>query len=251
MFGGSSGTSGTSGAKSTAARLAEYTLTAVNRGKQALKNVVLEHGPLPSGAVFDPSRSTQGCTQVGSSVQCTTDLQAGESKAFTLAYKVQNSVSCALAKALQTAKSSVNGITGSATSGVSTSITCSMKTEATAASASSASASLGNPAYANGAFGGSGTSLGAGYGSGAVTPGMFVGALGGKDMRQTGYKPYGNVRMPRTGAADVFTASAKEYILLPAHETSSEGSFPVMTTSLSMILLSIFGALILKRRLFG
>lgn len=242
-------------------RITEYTISAVNRGTQTLKNVVLTHGPIPSGVTFDPSRSSQGCAQAGTSVQCTTDLSAGQTKTLTLSYQAQNSQSCALAKSLQTATSTVNGVTGSPTSGVSTSVGCEMKTVASSASSSSsssyASTSVGMPAVANGAYGGSGAYVGAPvYGSGARAPGMIVGQNGQYGNKQTGYKPtgykpYASVRMPRTGAADLLFSSTKDYTLSSVRQPSSESSFPITVVLLSTIVLGVVGGVLIKRALFA
>jgi hypothetical protein len=106
--------------------IAQYTLTLRNRGTEALKGVKALHGPLPFGAVFEPSRSSSGCTQVGNMVECVTDLLPGESKDLTVGYTVSNAVSCAIARSFQSAKVVAIKLSGEASNDASASVRCSM-----------------------------------------------------------------------------------------------------------------------------
>jgi len=218
-------------------RLAQYTVNAVNRGTQAVKGFVFSHGPLPSGAIFDPSRSSKDCVQVGSEVQCTTDLQPGESKNYEMAYKVNNSVSCAIARALQGVKNMSVG----SSQGVVTTVSCSMKTESSRQSVSSSVASSVVLGSASGTLlvGTSGT--GSAYtGTGAV----FMSGTSASDIAnasssgKTGYKtPY----MPRTGAADILFQSAITSGVLTRYTPEAVSDFSGQTFIVSIV----FGALLL------
>ncbi len=106
--------------------IAQYVLTAKNKGTEFLQGVKIWHGPLPFGATFDASRSSSGCVQDGASVVCTADLAAGAMKDFTLSYRVSSSVSCAIARVLQKATIAARQLTGNANDQVSVSVQCSM-----------------------------------------------------------------------------------------------------------------------------
>ncbi len=91
-------------------------------------------------------------------------------------------------------------------------------------------------------------------GSGALTPGMIVGAdgtLSGKSGTKPGYKPYAGVRMPRTGAADAYFASTRDYVLTPVQKVASGHMFQFSGILLSTIVGVAILALILKKRLFA
>lgn len=228
-------------ASSEAQRYGDYVLSVVNRGTENLKNVVTSHGPVPSGAQFDPSRSSQGCTQVGTTVECVTDLSAGESKQFSLAYKMKDSVSCALARSLQTAKATVSG---TSSTGLSTDVTCSMETVTAVAS----SASAGSSEVASGAYGGSGSSIQPfAAATGSVAPGLIVGQTDAGSFKGKGYKPY---PMPRTGAADSLFASTSDFVAVPMHNLPNQSHFFSIVVTLSILIVLAGFCLVVKNRLF-
>lgn len=140
--------------------IAQYTLTLKNRGNEALKGVKVLHGPLPFGAIFEPSRSSSGCTQIGNMVECLTDLLPGESKDLTVGYTVSNAVSCAIARVLQSAKVVSKKPTGEQNNDVSAFVNCSMvsvsspagTTESSSASTSSVSAVMNDIGVNSAAF---------------------------------------------------------------------------------------------------
>ncbi len=136
-------------------KLASYTLTAKNMTSDWLRGIKIYHGPLPFGSIFDPTRSSKECAQVGTSVECTTDLAAGQSKPLTLAYKVNNSMSCLMAKALQSAKTVVGQVTGKTASGstepVSVTVSCTMQTVSASGSGNGLDTAAGGAGGATGA----------------------------------------------------------------------------------------------------
>lgn len=227
--------------RSTSERIAEYTIAATNRGTQAVKGFVFSHGPLPFGATFDPSRSSAGCVQVGQEVQCTVDLGVGESKSFQLSYKVNNSVSCAIARALQTVKN----ISGSSANGVTTAVSCTMKTvtSSTTSSASSlaanTSSSFGTTSNTTGAY------LGTSYGQNGVPNTAIENAIG--LTTTTGYgKGYKPVPMPRTGAADILFSTRKSDYVLTAVSHSQSASF-FTEAIVTLVLVASIGAAVMRR----
>jgi hypothetical protein len=232
----SSASSGLSQRLSSAAeRLAQYTVTAANRGTQALKGITLTHGPLPSGAVFDPSRSSKNCAQSGTFVQCTLDLLGGESKDTQIVYKAANSFSCALSQALQTVKLAGAALTGNAATNVSTVVSCTMKTETAGSGSASSSSSL-----QTGVASGTGTGGTAAYNSSAV-----AGAIGVQTAGGTGYKP---VPMPRTGAADLlFSSGTRDYVLTPVQGRDEGQIMPDITAVLAVVILAAAACTGLRR----
>lgn len=219
-----------------AQRLAAYTISAVNRGKDAVKGFVFSHGPLPFGATFDPTRSSSTCMQVGQEVQCTIDLLPGEQKNVEIAYKVNNSVSCAIARVLQ----KVKNLTGVGTNTVSTSVSCTMKTVSDSEGLiTNTSSSLGTITNATG------SSLGGAYGQNGASNTAIENAIG---LTTTagygiGYKP---VSMPRTGAADVlFSTRKSDYVLTAVSHT--EGTSLVSEGIVTVVLIVSIGAAFMRR----
>lgn len=234
-----------------AERIARYTVNTTNRGTQAVKDFVFSHGPLPNGAVFDPSRSSKECTQVGAAVQCKTDLQPGESKNFEMAYKVNNSLSCAIARVLQTVKN----ITVGSSQGVVTTVNCSIKTESGTAGQSGANglgSSAGNGANTSGTLSGTGmyaNGSSAGAASGAngngVTELPLITLEDQGISRTTQYK----TQMPRTGAADILFQSATTSGVLTKFTPDVESGFSQQAFMLSIVFGALVLAVLLRRTL--
>lgn len=234
-----------------AERIARYTVNTTNRGTQAVKDFVFSHGPLPNGAIFDPSRSSKECTQVGAAVQCKTDLQPGESKNFEMAYKVNNSLSCAIARVLQTVKN----ITVGSSQGVVTTVNCSIKTESGAAGQSGANGlglSAGNGANTSGALSGTGmsangSSVGAtsGANGNGVTELPLITLEDQGISRTTQYK----TQMPRTGAADIlFQSSTQQYVLRKV-EAEHQPLLSVEPILMGIVAMALIAAVIWRRTL--
>ncbi len=162
---------------------AYYALALKNTSANPLKGLSVTHGPVPFGAVFDPSRSSQGCSQVNKSVICTTDLNPSESKTLTVAYKVANTLHCRLTPILQSVKTAFSSPSqGASTPPVTTSVSCNVllgnqspKTVATAGGSSS----TGALAPTNASSGANGKTGAAGASSSAQTTGKSGTSAGG------------------------------------------------------------------------
>ena len=247
--------SAASAATKKAQRYAQYLITATNRGKDAVKGFSFTHGPLPFGAEFDPSRSSPECTQVGTAVQCTSDLAPGEKKDFTLAYKAGNSFSCAIARALQSVKSAAASLTGSSSSNVTTSVNCSMKTVSGAQSSGTGSSAVNQGQSGANGYGAGGTmASSSGAFAGAGLQGSILGtdALNGTgNGSKKGYKPYDGVRMPRTGAGDFFAGSRTDYVLLPVHQADQSYGFIAYSEAFFIVVLVLAVFRLVKTKVFG
>ncbi len=234
-----------------AERIARYTVNAANRGTQAVKGFVFSHGPLPNGAVFDPTRSSKECVQVGTAVQCMTDLQPGESKNFEMAYKVNNSLSCAIARVLQ----SVKNITVGSSQGVVTTVNCSLKTESSTAGQTGANglgSGVGNGANSSGVSSGTGmyangSSAGATYGANGkgVTELPLITLEDQGISRTTQYK----TQMPRTGAADILFQSSTQQYVLRKIEPEHQALLSVEPILMGIVAMVLIAAVIWRRAL--
>ncbi len=80
---------------------AVYDATLRNPLGNPLKGLRLEHGPVPFGATFDPSRSGKSCSLLQKIVGCTKDLGPSERKEFPIVYKITNPAFCRLSPVLQ------------------------------------------------------------------------------------------------------------------------------------------------------
>ncbi len=203
-------------------RIARYTVSTVNRGQQAASGYVFSHGPLPTGAMFDPVRSSKNCIQAGSFVQCTLDLNVGESKSPEIVYTVQDSFSCAIARALQ----SVKKVSGTGADDVGTSVNCVISHETSSVfSSSENSSSIATSAYTG--FSGSGSALNQ-LGSVSSTNNGFPTVVAQKDDfgkgKGKGYKPS---PQPRAGAAsDFFLAHiTQDSLLTPVRRERNNNNF--------------------------
>jgi hypothetical protein len=233
--------SGTLIGKSAKLYTAHYIITAKNIGSQALQGVKIAHGPLPFGAEFDASRSEKSCILNSKIVECTIDLASGAQKDLSLVYKAGGSMSCAFARLLEKAKTTVNSVTGNA-SQVVTTVTCRMESADGASSLSSRDVSTGD------GFNQSFSSLGAtGNSTGLLTQGSgaLSGTAGSKvsDYKQ-GYKQYSAV-LPRTGVLQDYFASVgtPQSMIIQRHSTESSFSvIPLITLSLLSIVI-VYGLL--------
>lgn len=228
-----------------AERIARYTVNTTNRGTQAVKDFIFSHGPLPNGAVFDPSRSSKDCVQVGTAVQCKTDLQPGESKNFEMAYKVNNSLSCAIARVLQTVKN----ITVGSSQGVVTTVNCSMKTESGTAGQTGANglgSGAGNGANSSGALSGTGM-----YANGATsgTNGNGVTELPLITLEDQGISRTAQYKtqMPRTGAADILFARSTQQYVLRKIEPEHPAFISVEPILMAIIAMTLVAAVVWRR----
>ena len=234
--------SGTSLLRSAKEYAALYTLRARNTGSSLLKGVKVLHGPLPFNLTFDPSRSSRSCSLVSKTVECTTDLAPGQEETFSIAYKTTSSFSCAFARFLEKAKSTVQSITSQTANPVVVTVSC--RTE---------SRSLGSGT--SGANGAGGYGLGSGtHSDGMTTSGSTLNQYGnGTHINgtisdtTTGYKPY---ILPRTGAADtLFQGSLFDTSHLTQRTmstTSNDGLLP-HGSLLAIILLCCLSFIILYR----
>lgn len=207
-----SSASGTGFVSPQAERLAVYTINVANKGTAAVNGFAFTHGPIPTGALFDSFRSSKGCTQVGSDVQCTLDLGPNDVQNVHLVYIVNHSVSCEIERPLQ----SVQPVSTTTGTSVTTSVACAVSAEASAASSSvSSSFSSVSPVI-------TGTQQSS---SGSVFTGSpaFI-VTQPEDGAGKDYKPSPS---PRTGAVSDYFAGTKSASLLRVHpsETGSDG-FP-------------------------
>ncbi|MFA5800274.1 MAG: hypothetical protein WC840_04930 [Candidatus Peribacteraceae bacterium] len=177
---------------STKEYIALYTITAKNKTSQWLSGVKISHGPLPQNSTFDPLRSSPGCVSMGGSVECTVNLGPNESKPMSVAYQVKSSISCLLARALQSAKVVVNGVTGTATGSqqVTITVSCSMQ-KGGALPRSTGQAAQGSVPGAQGTAGGTA--------GGMNGVGWADGRQGTNEYPVIGNKSTGRERLPRTG----------------------------------------------------
>lgn len=233
-------------------RVARYTVSAVNRGTEAVKGFIFSHGPLPSAATFDPARSSKECVQVGTEVQCATDLQPGETKNFKMVYKVNNSVSCAIARALQ----SVKNITVGSPSNVVMSVNCTMKTESKQSGISSSvgtSLTSGNTASGTYVTGTSGTGM-ASSGTGAAFAGTSVTDITkAQDAGKTtkGGKGYKQPSIPRTGATDTFFQAVVTQDVLTEFTPNTDADVSSVTLFVGVFFSAVLCAAFIRRRLLA
>ncbi len=225
----SSGLFGTSSAQKTAT----YTIGVKNTASSPARGVVITHGPLSSGAVFDSGRSTPGCTQVGTFVECRLDLQPQGQTTLTLVYTMNNALSCAVARALQTAKSTVSGLTGVAGNIV---VTVACRTENMASTRSSSSFS--SSSYPS--------SITTTYPT--ITSDIGNKNDGYKDGYKGGYKPIsgykGTYVPPRTGSDHTYFASTtkvSDYVLKPFADSAPHSTFSL----LPILIVSAFSIIVL------
>ncbi|MBP9850910.1 MAG: hypothetical protein KBC47_04420 [Candidatus Peribacteraceae bacterium] len=239
--------------------MATYLVTVMNRGTERTQGFSFTHGPTPSGAVFDFVRSSSECIQTGTSVQCTSELEPGEVKTFTIAYTVNNAVSCSLARGLQSV--TVQGSTAT----VSTSVGCVMTNEnvSQASSASSPLSSLSSSVFSSSAsFSSSepandlidvtGVNVAQQYASGSIVGGQTVIGTVKDDGKGKGkgYKPY---PQPRAGAmSDYFLRTTEASLLTPVSEQNTQGglAMPFMSVLfLSAVFLVIIGFTLFRKKL--
>lgn len=213
-----------------------------------MKDFVFSHGPLPNGAIFDPSRSSKACLQVGATVQCTTDLQLGESKNFEMAYKVNNSLSCAIARVLQ----SVKNITVGSPQGVVTSVNCSMKTESGTAGQLGANGAGSQAGNQPGVSSGTGMSMNSGSGSavgGTGDKGVTMLPLITLEDQGISRTVQYNTQMPRTGAADILFQSSRQQYVLRKVEPQHASFVSSQTSFLGIVLGALLIAAFIRRQL--
>jgi len=246
--------------------------------------VKLTHGPLPQDSVFDPALSSPVCQSVSGSsqgVECTMDLGPGESKQVNVAYHVKNSLSCLLARALQTAKTTVNRITGSAADQqVQASVSCNVS-----AASSSGSIGAGGAGTLAGGVGSTGTVAGAGNSAGtqasagdtAGTTGASSGGnlngyngtgiggtgangqlansflAGGTDYVYQSSASRGTQLLPQTGVQREYYSNQFSKLNLFSYVTSSNSDvsgLPV-TSAASILLVGAIVSVVLLRAFFG
>lgn len=222
--------------------IAQYVLTAKNKGTEFLQGVKIWHGPLPFGATFDASRSSSGCVQDGTSVVCTADLAAGATKEFTLSYQVSSSVSCAIARVLQKATIAARQLTGNASDQVSVSVQCSMlASDAPATVAGAGDGSASSQATIGGATSASME------GDGAYEQSIQTGTKCIPGYRGKGGCP----EAPRTGAVTaLFTAQVTDSNMLKPYIHPREISpFPSLSILMISAIVIVAFALRLRRML--
>lgn len=250
----SSGGPFTSRYSSQSVRLSAYTVTASNRGTETVTGLAFLHGPIPSGAEFDASRSSPECVQSETFIQCTVNLEPGESKNFDITYRVNNATSCALARPLQ----SVSVMGQSTETQVALSVACVMKSEAglqgSSASSSFSSSSSSSSSVVSVVVDEQLThAAGTADTTKAVTD-TKAGVIGykdedlGKGKGGKGYKPYPK---PRAGAvSDYFTRVTQGSLLTPVKSPSEIQSFtaPLWTLALPILAVAIIAVVTLLYR---
>lgn len=189
-----------------------------------MNGVKISHGPLPRDSQFDPTRSSPGCVSMGGGVECTVNLGPNESKPVSIAYQVKSSISCLLARALQSAKAAVNGVTGTATGSaqVTTAVSCSMQ-KGGALQGSAGQAAQGSGPGAEGTAGGTA--------DGMNGVGWAYGRQGTNGYPVIGNKSTGRERLPRTGAAaDYFSPveSKSDFVLMSPPATAQDAGLGVI-----------------------
>lgn len=236
---------------SDAQRVATYLITVRNNGMQPVSGFTFTHGPTPSGAIFDPVRSYNECIQTGTSVQCTSDLKLSEVKTFTIAYTVNNAVSCSLARGLQavgvqTSTASVSTSVGCIMSNESASATSSLSSSSSFLSSSSSLSETSVPFFAAA----SGTLATQQYASGSlVGQVVYEPAQDGEKGKGKGYKPYPE---PRSGViSDYFLRNTEASLLRPVSQQNTEEglAMPFMTGSIVFLVVMalLFFTLFRKR----
>ena len=255
---GTSNTSGTSGTATTSSThtaandptvknvaYTSYTVTARNTGRSVLSSIVLKQGSLPSGVKLDTGRSTPGCKQVDTNVECTVDLSANQSKYLTLVYVSDDGAECANMSALK----NVSVSSGSGSSNVKTSVSCvtlyEKRTIQPKVATNTGSQTNGTVIAANGSIGTAGTN---GIGSaGATGFASIVDASGTKPVEgyKPGYKPV--PAYPRTGAASVLFENTVEGTLRPVlADSDSIGMLSIATALLLVAFIAFAGNYVRK-----
>jgi hypothetical protein len=106
-----------------------YTVSLKNIATNPLRGLRIDHGPLPSGATFDPSFSSLGCSLLAPSVRCAADLDAGKDTKLSLAYRVSDAAFCRSSSALQSVRATLSDALGtSAQSSLLATVDCGVKT---------------------------------------------------------------------------------------------------------------------------
>lgn len=185
--------------RATADTFAAYTIKVRNLSSEHLRGLRISHGPLPFGATFDANKSASQCTQSEKKVICLTDLAPGASRDFVLTYKVNSAFSCAFARLLQSAATTIAERSGSS-SPVLTTVACSL---ITSDSSPDASDSFDDVLLAR-RDGATGT------GSGQLLVGALVkDPLDSDQSKQAfdAFKPYQPVVLPRTGGSPYVASS--------------------------------------------
>lgn len=93
---------------------AVYRVTLRNQTKNPLKGLTLQHGPVPFGATFDPSRSEKSCSFVQKIVGCNQDAGDSETKIFPIIYKITNPAFCRISPVLQSIRTTYAQATNTA-----------------------------------------------------------------------------------------------------------------------------------------
>jgi len=171
-------------------------------------------------------------------VECTVNLGPNESKPMSVAYQVKSSISCLLARSLQSAKAAVNGVTGTATGSqqVTTTVSCSMQKGGAAAG------SAGQTAQGS-AQGAQGTAGGTAGGMNGV--GWAYGRQGTNGYPVIGNKSTGRERLPRTGiVTDYFSpvGGKSDFTLIsqpPAPQDAGLGVIPLASFGLVITLVVV------------
>ncbi len=78
----------------TKAFIAEYFVTLKNRSSKVQNGLLLNHGPVPSEALFSPALSSKTCSKAGENVSCKQALHGNEQKTFKISYKVDSPEDC-------------------------------------------------------------------------------------------------------------------------------------------------------------
>lgn len=214
---------------------AHYIITARNVGRSALQGVKITHGPMPFGAEFSALESDKSCFLSSTAVECTIDLAQGAQKELSLVYKAGGSMSCTFARLLQKAKTTLNGVTGTANAGqVVTTVTCRMEAVDNGFSQGSSSSSL---ASVN-------TTVVA-QGSGSI-----AGTSGTKDIGyKQGYKDFTTV-IPRTGAMqDLFASVDRQSSMIIQRHVTESSFFALPIFMISLV--SIFIVCLILQRSFS